>query len=174
MCGHASCNTAFLVAALVYQQQLLLRNQLDFPSERDNITNLFLHAGAGEDAALFPQAGGDYLGHGSRVSFVFHLSNASTHMKNITKTPARLCCDGNKSGVLFFVEVGFPNQTVDQEEMLRFCGKSYSCTEGMRLNQIWQQIKDHLNTLPWAMSPQTPGAWPVLFSFIITWNHEVS
>lgn len=71
--GRPCFNAAFPIAAPVSQQQLKFRNQRDFPTKEHNMTNLFLHAGAGEDAALFPQAGGDHLGHGGRVGCVFDL-----------------------------------------------------------------------------------------------------
>lgn len=54
----------FLAAELVYQQQLLLRKRE---------TNLFLHAGAGEDPLLLPEAGGDNPGHHSRAAGIFNL-----------------------------------------------------------------------------------------------------
>ncbi len=67
MWGCVSCSTVLTVTALIYQKQQLLRKLRDFPSEGDNVTDLFLHAGAGEDPSLFPEAGGDQLGHDSRV-----------------------------------------------------------------------------------------------------------
>lgn len=55
---------------------------------------------------------------------------------------------------------GFPNQTVDQEEM-RFYGKSYSCTKGMWFNLILAADKGSPEVHIGDMLPQTPGACPV-------------
>lgn len=80
VCGCKLFNTDFLVAALIYEQQLLLKNKRDFPIERDDVTNLFLRARAGEDAPLLLQAGGDNSGHYSRTGHVFYLwSHTHTH-----------------------------------------------------------------------------------------------
>ena len=76
----------FPVAALVYQQQLLFRNKRDFPCEDNNVTNLFLHAGAGEDTTLLPQAGGDHLGHDGGVGCVFNLQGHTEHADGESKT----------------------------------------------------------------------------------------
>lgn len=76
---------------------------------------------------------------------------------------------------------GFPNQTVDHEEMLfkeicylSFYGKSYSCTKGMCLNLILAADKGSPAVHIGAIMPQTPGACPVLFLFIIAWNQDAS
>lgn len=37
------------------------------------MTNLFLHAGTGENTALFPETGGDDSGHYSRIGGIFQL-----------------------------------------------------------------------------------------------------
>lgn len=50
------------------------------------MTNLFLHAGAGEDAALLPQAGGDHLGHDGGVGCVFNLRGHTEHTDGESKT----------------------------------------------------------------------------------------
>lgn len=50
------------------------------------MTNLFLHAGAGEDAALLPQAGGDHLGHDGGVGCVFNLRGHTEHTDRESKT----------------------------------------------------------------------------------------
>lgn len=86
-------DTVFLVTALVYRQQLLLWNMRDFPSEA---TNLFLHAGAGDDTTLFPQTGGDDLGHAGRVGGVFNLRwhMQRTFHATLTRKCSRLVITG--------------------------------------------------------------------------------
>lgn len=60
------------------------------PPRRGNKTNLFLHAGAGEDTTLLLQAGGDQFGHGSRVGGVLHLWGHKTREAYSIHTPKKI------------------------------------------------------------------------------------
>lgn len=89
------------------------------------MTNLFLHAGAGEDTALFPQAGGDHLGHGGRVSCVLDLgggADTNTHTEKYSRLRKHLRTQMNQShrttapsGFSLFTFITQKN-AVDEEE----------------------------------------------------------
>lgn len=119
------------------------------PPRTDNETNLFLHAGAGEDTTLLLQTGGDQFGHGSRVGCVFHLwgnktrkaYSINTHLEKkyiFKKRPRHV----NVLGVGLSDVSWLGGNTFDRFHHMSsqsgevFYGKCTGCGKGMRLGQI--------------------------------------